>query len=141
MHAVNWGRWKEPRPVGETVAQRLNLALAASSSAPEQARHAIIDLLATSGRTDLSADATLLVSELVTNAVVHAGGPITISAAYVDSTLRVEVHDTDQAPLPDLPTPSASDRAGRGLHLVGLLADRWAVTPTADGKTIWFEVT
>jgi hypothetical protein len=43
--------------------------------------------------------------------------------------------------LPDLPTPSISDTAGRGLHLVGLLADRWAVTPTADGKTIWFEVT
>lgn len=141
MHAVDRGRGKEPRPVGETVAQRLNLALAASSSAPKQARHAIVDLLATSGRTDLSADATLLVSELVTNAVVHAGGPITISAAYIDSTLRVEVRDTDPPPLPDLPTPSVSDRAGRGLHLVGLLADRWAVTPTADGKTIWFEVT
>jgi anti-sigma regulatory factor (Ser/Thr protein kinase) len=125
---------------GETVAQRLNLALASSSSAPRHARHAVIDLLATSGRTDLAADAALLVSELVTNAVLHAGGPITVSAAYVDRTLRVEVHDTDKPPLPDLHKPSSADKTGRGLHLVGLLADRWAVTPTRNGKTVWFEI-
>lgn len=90
---------------------------------------------------DRAADAALLVSELVTNAVMHAGGPISVSATYLDATLRVEVHDTDQHPLPNLRRPSASDKAGRGLHLVELLADRWAITPTPDGKTIWFELT
>jgi anti-sigma regulatory factor (Ser/Thr protein kinase) len=122
------------------VAQRLNLALASSTDAPKQARQAISELLARSGRTDLGADATVLVSELVTNAVLHAGGPITISA-YLDSTLRVEVHDTDTHPLPALRRPSASDKTGRGLHLVDLLADRWAIVPTPTGKTIWFEIT
>lgn len=123
------------------MAQRLNLALTSSTNAPRQARQAIIELLARSGRTDLGADAALLVSELVTNAVVHAGGPITVSAAYLHSTLRVEVHDTDQPPLPRLRKPSASDKTGRGLYLVALLADRWAMAPAPDGKTIWFEIT
>ena len=130
------------RPVSATpVAQPLNLALVASSDAPRQARQAIRELLARSGRNDLGADAAVLVSELVTNAVLHAGGPITVSAAYVDSILRVEVHDTDSHPLPTLRKPSASDKTGRGLHLVALLADRWAIVPTPAGKTIWFELT
>ena len=123
------------------MTQRLNLDLASSSRAPRQARQAIIELLATSGRTDLAADAALLVSELVTNAVMHADGPISVSAAYLDATFRVEVHDADHAPLPSLRRPSPSDKTGRGLHLVGLLADRWALRPTPDGKTIWFEIT
>jgi anti-sigma regulatory factor (Ser/Thr protein kinase) len=130
------------RPVsGKPEAQRLNLALASSTNAPGQARQAISELLARSGRTDLGADATVLVSELVTNAVLHASGPITISAAYLDSILRVEVHDTAPQPLPALRKPSASDKTGRGLHLVALLADQWAVVPTPAGKTIWFEIT
>lgn len=123
------------------MAQHLNLALASSNSAPRHARRAITELLARSDRTDLAADAALLVSELVTNAVIHAGGPITVSAGFRNSTLRVEVHDTDQPGLPSLRTPSASDKTGRGLNLVALLADRWAVTPTPDGKTVWFEIT
>jgi anti-sigma regulatory factor (Ser/Thr protein kinase) len=123
------------------VAQRLNLALASSIDAPRKARRAITELLARSGRADLGADAGVLVSELVTNAVLHAGGPITISAAYLDSTLHVEVHDTETAPLPRLQKPSPSDKTGRGHHLVALLADRWAIRPSPAGKTIWFEIT
>jgi anti-sigma regulatory factor (Ser/Thr protein kinase) len=123
------------------MAQRLNLALAPSSDAPRRARQAIRELLARSGRTDLHADAALLVTELVTNAVLHARGPITVSAAYVDSILRVEVHDTDTHPIPVLRKPSASTQTGRGLHLVALLADRWAIVPTPAGKTVWFEIT
>jgi anti-sigma regulatory factor (Ser/Thr protein kinase) len=122
------------------VAPRLNLALAASINAPRRARHAIVELLARSGRTDLAADAALLVSELVTNAVVHAGGPVKVSASYVDHILRVEVADTNKAPLPNLKEPSAPYGAGVGLRIVALLADRWAVEPTPDGKTVWFEM-
>lgn len=99
-----------------------------------------MDLLDRSGRTDLCADAALAVSELVTNAVVHAGGPITLSVAYLDSTLHVEVHDTARAPLPSVRKPPASEKTGRGLNLVALVADRWSVTPTPGGKTVWFEM-
>jgi anti-sigma regulatory factor (Ser/Thr protein kinase) len=99
-----------------------------------------MDLLDRSGRADLCADAALAVSELVSNAVVHAGGPVTVSAAYVDSTLRVEVHDTEPTLPPSARKPPASEKTGRGLNLVTLLADRWSVTPTPGGKTVWFEM-
>lgn len=122
------------------MTERLKIALASSLSAPRHARQAIVELLARSGRADLGADAALVVSELVTNAVVHAGGPITLSASYLDSTLHVEVHDTERAPLPSVREPPASEKTGRGLNLVALLADRWSVTPTPGGKTIWFEM-
>ncbi|HEX6424736.1 MAG TPA: ATP-binding protein [Acidimicrobiales bacterium] len=121
------------------MAERLKVALASSLNAPRHARKAIMELLTRSGRTDLGVDAALAVSELVTNAVVHAGGPITLSASYVDSTLHVEVHDTERA-LPSVRNPPPSEKTGRGLNLVALLADRWSVTPTAGGKTIWFEM-
>lgn len=124
----------------EPVAERLKIALASSRAAPRHARQAIMELLARSGRTDLGADAALVVSELVTNAVVHVGGPITLSASYLDSTLHVEVHDTERAPLPSVRKPPASEKTGRGLNLVALLADRWSVRPTPGGKTIWFEM-
>jgi hypothetical protein len=117
------------------VTQRLNLPLAPTTSAPGCARQAIAELLARPGRADLSADAALL----VTNAVVHAGGPIDVTAAYVGSTLRVGVHDYEPAP-PILRQPSALDEDGRGLRLVALLAHRWAIAPEFDGKTIWFEL-
>ena len=122
------------------MAERLKIALASSRTAPRQARQAIIGLLARSGRADLGADAALVVSELVTNAVVHTSGPITLSASYLDSTLHVEVHDSERGPLPSVRKPPASEKTGRGLDLVALLADRWSVTPTPGGKTIWFEM-
>jgi anti-sigma regulatory factor (Ser/Thr protein kinase) len=121
------------------VAEPLNLPLTPTTSAPRHARQAITELLAKTGRADLTADAALLVTELVTNAVVHAGGPIVVTAAYLESTLRVEVHDPEPAK-PILQQPSALDEAGRGLRLVALLAHRWAITPEPDGKTIWFEL-
>jgi len=121
------------------VEPRLNLRLRSSIKAPQQARRAVSGLLASVAREDLGPDAALLVSELVTNAVVHAGGPIGVSAAYRGRTLRVEVHDTGAGGL-SLRYPSAHDEAGRGFRLVTVLARRWAVDPAREGKTVWFEI-
>ena len=121
------------------MSQRLRLLLRSSTDAPHRARRAIGDLLERLRRTDLSPDAVLLASELVTNAVEHAGGPILLTAIYLDATLRVEVHDTYPEP-PSLRPVTATDETGRGLHLVRLIASRWATTPEPDGKTIWFEL-
>jgi len=121
------------------MAHRLDLPLIPSTKAPRRARHAISELLDRSGRPDLCPDAALLVTELVTNAVTHAGGPIGVSAGWVDDALRVEVHDFEPAP-PVLRHPSMLEESGRGLCLVADLADRWGVTPESDGKTIWFEL-
>jgi anti-sigma regulatory factor (Ser/Thr protein kinase) len=121
------------------MTQQLRLRLRSSRDAPRQARRAIGDLLKRLRRTDLTPDAVLLASELVTNAVEHAGGPIELTATYLDATLRVEVHDTSREPPSPRPL-TATDETGRGLHLVRLIAKQWATTPQPDGKTIWFEL-
>ena len=121
------------------MSQQLRLPLRSSTDAPSQARQAIGDLLERFRRTDLTPDAVLLASELVTNAIEHAGGPILLTATYLEATLRVEVHDA-RPELPSLRPLTATDETGRGLHLVRLIANRWATAPQPDGKTIWFEL-
>ncbi|CAM5387481.1 non-specific serine/threonine protein kinase OS=Streptomyces tendae OX=1932 GN=GUR47_15350 PE=3 SV=1 [Streptomyces tendae] len=88
--------------------------------------------------------AALLVSELVTNALRHATGPIGVRVvrgpAGAAGVLLVEVSD----PLPDPPRERAArpdDEDGRGLQLVASAARRWGTRPGEAGKTVWFELT
>ncbi|MBO1337660.1 ATP-binding protein [Streptomyces sp. VRA16 Mangrove soil] len=90
----------------------------------------------------------LLVSELVTNAVVHTGRPAVLRMVLpgesgigeaCPGTVRVEVADSSTRP----PTPRHADGEetnGRGLELVDVLADRWGWRPEGAGKAIWCEI-
>jgi two-component sensor histidine kinase len=91
----------------------------------------------------------LLVSELVTNAVVHTGCPAVLrlqlqgvrddSSGAPSGTVRLEVADSSGCP----PAPrhaQGDETNGRGLELVDGLADRWGWTPEGRGKRIWCEV-
>lgn len=81
---------------------------------------------------------TLLVSELVTNAVLHAGTPCELAIERGDP-VRVEVLDDD----PTLPLRKhyAVDAAsGRGMQLLEALSDRCGSDRTSTGKRVWFEV-
>jgi DNA-binding NarL/FixJ family response regulator len=81
----------------------------------------------------------LLVSELVTNAVVHGGSEAEVSVVLTPSALRVEVADRNEF----VPSPNeAADWAtsGRGLALVEMLSRGWGVERVPGGKVIWFEV-
>ncbi|MEU6088953.1 ATP-binding protein [Streptomyces sp. NPDC047085] len=86
----------------------------------------------------------LLVSELVTNAVVHTGRPAVLrlslpSGAIESATVRLEVSDTSsRAPVPRCAGGDAT--GGRGLALVDCLADRWGWSPEDAGKSIWCEL-
>jgi DNA-binding NarL/FixJ family response regulator len=89
---------------------------------------------------DLTDTVTLLVSELVTNAVVHAGSDVEVMVRLTSTAARIEV--TDTSPESIRPRNAAADESsGRGLALVGSLARRWGVRPASGGgKTVWFEV-
>jgi PAS domain S-box-containing protein len=81
--------------------------------------------------------ARLLVSELLSNAVRHGKGPLTLRMRRTPADLVVEVHDHSlRLPQPRLAGPD--DESGRGLRLVDALAGGWGTTPTDDGKTVWF---
>lgn len=90
-------------------------------------------------------DAALLVSELATNAVLHAHGhQMTVRLSALNGTVRCLVHD-DSSDLPGCPRlPEKDEETGRGLYLVEALALRWGTGPTdetAPGrKAIWFEI-
>lgn len=86
----------------------------------------------------------LLISELVTNAVVHTGCPAVLRmlfglGAAEAGTVRVEVADTCARP-PQPRRSAGDDTGGRGLELVDGLADRWGWRREGAGKSIWCEV-
>ncbi|WP_159767834.1 ATP-binding protein [Streptomyces sp. HM190] len=89
--------------------------------------------------------AQLCVSELVSNVINHVGvgTPTTLAVSMNGTCLRIEVHDPDPRSMPtlieasDLETESES---GRGMALIGAVADRWGVQPHADHKVTWCEL-
>jgi anti-sigma regulatory factor (Ser/Thr protein kinase) len=84
--------------------------------------------------------ASLLVTELVTNAVLHAVAPMTLRVEVSADVVRIEVRDGSQLP-PRVHAFSAMAATGRGLRLLESLAVRWGVRPEPDGgKVVWFEV-
>lgn len=81
-----------------------------------------------------------VINELVTNAVEHAGTRFHLSLRLDDDAVLVAVRD--RSPLPPRSRPFDVDAArGRGLQLVGMLAERWWWTAEADGKTVSARVT
>ncbi|MFI6438935.1 ATP-binding protein [Streptomyces sp. NPDC050759] len=114
----------------------------ADPGAVRAARTAVRNRLTVWNLDGLADIAALLVSELVTNALRHATGPIGVRLVRpeaVDGVLLVEVSD----PLPDPPrerVAALEDESGRGLQLVAHAAHRWGTRPGVTGKTVWFEL-
>ena len=106
------------------------------------ARGFVTEFLA-SAPVEMCRTAGLLVSELATNAVRHAGTPtFVVDVDYIPGQrTRVSVTDTgDGHPIPRTPGPTAEN--GRGLQLVASLADRWGAhrRRATREKTVWFEL-
>jgi serine phosphatase RsbU (regulator of sigma subunit)/anti-sigma regulatory factor (Ser/Thr protein kinase) len=87
-------------------------------------------------------DAVLLTSELVTNAVVHAGTPLDVICRLTSGELEVAVRDRHPTrTLPDIPkVASTSAERGRGLLLPSALASSWGVTYARTAKAVWFRM-
>lgn len=103
------------------------------------ARRFLADTLSAWSRQDLIDDATLLATELVTNAVVHAESEVRLRITAVNDHIRVEVADTGRGAL-TLKAPSQEATGGRGLLLVEALSRSWGTSADTDEKIVWFEV-
>jgi anti-sigma regulatory factor (Ser/Thr protein kinase) len=125
------------RPVRDPLQRLAQLDLASEADSVRQARRFVSDRLdewAVDGA--LAADAVLVASELVTNAVIHGKPPIQLRLHTAAGELTVEVDDGERA-LPHRLTVGAGAVHGRGLSIVAGLSTRWAARPNDDGKTVW----
>ena len=121
------------------------IALADDTRAPARAR-AWTESWLGAWEIDDEGVTTLLVSELVTNAVRHTRATSTLTLAVADGTIEVGVTDSGsfRRVIPaqrDVLTPASPlvlRESGRGLMIVEALSDSWGVTPVGKGKQVWF---
>ena len=128
-----------PAPGGRRSVRRV---LAARADAVGKARRAVVGLPVNQATRDTLC---LLVSELVTNAIRHAGlaphDPIRVHITSHDDRVRVAVHDGGPGFTPSDPAPTRLDAlGGRGCMIVDALSDAWGVERDAGGCTVWCEL-
>ncbi len=122
--------------------QAIRVTLPCGPAAPRLAREAIRGVLG--GRRNAAADATLVVSELVTNAVRHSAcnpdQTLTLDARVIGDYVRIAVHDPAQsAQVPHVRGSAPGTGGGLGLRLVEQLARRWG-WDRPDGRLVWAEL-
>ncbi|MDX3078174.1 SpoIIE family protein phosphatase [Streptomyces sp. MI02-7b] len=109
------------------------------------ARGFVEDSLRAWGLEEMSEDLQLVASEVVTNALIHAGSDVDVRLRAFGDNIRMEVRDSDSDP----PVPSAFSlteegssqaESGRGLYLVDALTSAWNSSPNGRGKTVWLEM-
>ncbi|MGH9088651.1 MAG: ATP-binding protein [Acidimicrobiales bacterium] len=101
-----------------------------------EARRFVTDALAGWGLDDAQPAASMLVTELATNSVLHARTGFRVALSFDGDLLRLGVSDgSTRAPREKAHSHQAT--TGRGIHLVAAYADSWGVEPAGDGKTVW----
>ncbi len=120
-----------------TTAQRRTFASTPASAGI--ARRFVEQVLTDAGLGHLAYTATVLVSELVANAILHTGTPIEVVVRPAGHRARIEVHDGSSV-LPVRKHYSNLSGTGRGLLLVERMAAEWGAERTGTGKVVWFEV-
>jgi anti-sigma regulatory factor (Ser/Thr protein kinase) len=108
--------------------------------APREARQAVTRFLSGAGVPQLIDEAQLLASELVTNAVRHAKGPITVRAYVADGFLHLQVCDSSADCVPQRREAGTDDEGGRGIELVEKLSNRWGYRVTEHSKIVWLDL-
>jgi len=122
---------------GELTAavEPFSMPLTAGVGTPRAARRAVAELLGPHPRRD---DLLLCVSEVVTNAVLHARSPQQLTVTTEGDHLIVEVTDLD-ATMPVRREHDPTAPTGRGLLILDQLTSKWGARATRDGKAVWFE--
>jgi anti-sigma regulatory factor (Ser/Thr protein kinase)/GAF domain-containing protein len=109
------------------------------------ARTFVDDRLSSWGLAEVSDTLQLIVSEIVTNALIHAGSDVDVRLRAFADHVRLEVRDSDSNP--PVPSPlalseeeNAQAEHGRGLLIVEALSRQWNTSPNGRGKTVWLDV-
>ena len=100
------------------------------------ARRFVLDTIRGVAR-DVSESIALMVSELATNSIRHAGTGFRVRVDRTPAEVRVEVIDRGGG-APTLRSPVPSEPSGRGLLIVENFADSWGVRASPPGKAVWF---
>ncbi|QIY72275.1 SpoIIE family protein phosphatase [Streptomyces sp. RLB1-33] len=141
---------RQGKGYGDTVEAPLSpsvrrTALTVAQAEPERiagARQQLREMLHDWASADQRDSAVLLVSEMLTNVLVHTDTDALLVAEVTGGTddrrMRIEVTDASDD-LPHRRHPGELASSGRGLVLVEFLADSWGVDPRGEGKSIWFE--
>ena len=122
-----------------SAAKSARTGLAPEPQSAGAGRRFVRATLAQWARDDLIDISCLLVSELVTNAVLHARTEVALVVSLAHDVLRVEVRDAG-AGEPAVRHYHLDATTGRGLALVASLATRWGVDDAEPGKSVWFEL-
>ena len=117
----------------------VDLELPPVATSAGEARRILRDALSGAESGDSVDAAQVAVSEIVTNALVHAGTPMRLRVLLRGSGLRVELRDGSPH-LPHRRDYSSIAATGRGLHMVAEMVDRWGAYPDGRGKVVWFEI-
>ncbi|WP_327000029.1 SpoIIE family protein phosphatase [Dactylosporangium sp. NBC_01737] len=124
-------------PAGPPTARRRFRGEAISASA---ARRFAADVLTAWDQQQILDDALLLLDEVITNAIQHTVGDVTVHLR-LDEHLRVTVHDASNRAPERRTSPTDDNDNGRGLHIIEGLAIAWGSEPdTSGGKRVWFDL-
>lgn len=121
----------------------VRIPLPDDTSSAARTRAAVRDALSAWGLSELEPVASLVATELVTNAVIHVdSGPTQLLVSVNDSRLRIEVSDGDSSRLPRRMHREVTAEGGRGLALVDSLSAAWGTRRPriGQGKTVWCEL-
>ena len=90
---------------------------------------------------DTRESVALMVSELATNALLHAASGFEVSVDRTDYSVVVSVSDRGEEGMPRLQAPGSNEPHGRGLRVVDALSEEWGVsTAGGEGKSVWFRI-
>jgi anti-sigma regulatory factor (Ser/Thr protein kinase) len=139
-----WGshRASHPLPHGSAAVRSegvvtANIELPAEPGSPGEARRLVANVLrGIKSPADIDV-VVLLTSEVVTNAVVHAGTSVGLVVRDVHEGIQIEVSDGDKH-MPEVDRHDVESVSGHGMSLVALLSQSWGAIPTGEGKTVWF---
>jgi two-component sensor histidine kinase len=106
---------------------------------PRQARHFVVDTLAGWGQPETAGDAAVVVTELATNAVVHARSAFDVTVRLSEDMIRISVRDAS-GEIPVIRSAGHLASSGRGVQLVSKLSTRWGTEPAPTGKAVWAEL-